>query len=119
MKHLFSVVICLSVLSPLVAQPATSKKPAAVPNAVLSELEQVKLENMNLKMSMLYQSENQIQSSINTMNEKRIVLLKQLEAGHPGYVWHEAEREGEVSGLLPIPAKEKPPVKPDAPTIKK
>lgn len=78
---------------PTSAQPKTAEAPKPAP--VLTLLEKVKLENLQLKFYLLQQQQTDLQNQYQA-------LVQGIVAEHPGFTWNP-----QTSSLQPIPAPEK------------
>ena len=80
---------------PDVKQPtAADVKPTPLPT--LTEVESLKLENLQMKFTLLSQQQQQLQQTYTS-------LIQTILAEHPGYTWDAAN-----SRLMPIPKSETP-----------
>lgn len=62
-----------------------------------TELQSVKLELLEVKISALYDKMTPLQT-------ERSLLIQTIERENPGYSWHESTMIGDKEGLRPIPA---------------
>ena len=104
-KFLMTVGIALAMPLCAIAQAESKPKPAPVP-PTLTELQSVKMENLELKLSTVYQ---QAQAATQPLQAERQKLIQEIEAEHPGYKWHESMGQGDKEGLQPISPPPAPP----------
>lgn len=79
--------------NPPAARAPQTASPSWAP--MLSEEENLKIENLQLRMTLLRDQENQI-------NQQFAALIEQIEKEHPGYVW-----SPQANGLVRSPQPEK------------
>ena len=82
-------------------------KPQTAP--ALSEVEKLKMENLNLKAALLQEQYKEMALQAQVASAKleadRAALIQSVEESHPGYVWHQAENDKDVSELRPVTAR--------------
>lgn len=81
---------------------------AATPPA-LTEVEKLKLENNELKITQLITAaQNQLKPLMEPLQADRQAQIAKLNAEHPGWQWVDATQQGQQSGFVKIPAPAKP-----------
>lgn len=90
-KTLSSIALCFALSFSVVAQTAKPEPPKAPP--VLTELEQARIENVQLKFALIQEQQAQLQALYQT-------LLKAIETEHPGYRY-----DAQAKAIVAIPKK--------------
>lgn len=113
-----SVAVPAFAQKPPVPQPATpvTKSETATdidPNQpILTELQATKLDDYETHIAAIV---NSAQSALAPWNAKKDAVIKEVQAANPGFMWHEASRQGEQSGWVKIPPAPVPPAAPATP----
>lgn len=103
MKQMFSILLLCAAL-PIAAQTKPAERPAAAAVPKISELDQVKLENLNLRAQMLQQQFESSPQMVQIRSEYA-ALVDGIQKAYPGYRWDGHQ----LVKLSPLPP-EQPPV---------
>jgi|GEM_PF-7083667 len=96
-KHVWPAAVVCAVLTVAASTLAAQSAPAApaLPAAQISDVEQLRIENIQLKINLLRQQ-------FTDLNTQYTAVIQQIEREHPGYAWDPATNSLRA---VPAPAK--------------